>query len=128
MEIKASDGWWGRFQTCVDHPPNSFVRVAAWLSVIGLFLGIAGAVLGVLPYVWGPATKQSATQPRELTKEAFSNVLLSASLRDGYLAGRFFNQPPDTVITHITVEAVPHDEKNPFNAAAPRFLEVAATA
>ena len=127
VEIKFSGGWWGGFRACVDHP-QTVVRMAAWLSAIGLLLGILGAVLGTLPYVWDPATKASTTQSREFTKAELSNVLLSASLRDGYLAGKYFNQTPDTVITHITVEAVPQDEKNPFNAGAPRFFEVAATA
>lgn len=127
VEIRTSDGPWGKFRACFDHP-QIVVRVAAWLSAIGLTLGIAGAGLAVLPYVWEPTAKQSAMQARELTKAEISNVLLSASLRDGYLAGKFFNQTPDTVITHITVEAVPKDEKNPFNSAAPRFFEVSATA
>ncbi|TWO71448.1 hypothetical protein FN976_11065 [Caenimonas sedimenti] len=127
IAIKSSGGWWGRFQACVDHP-QTVVRVAAWLSAIGLALGILGAVLGALPYMWNPATNTSTTQHRELTMAELPNVLLSASLRDGYLAGKYFNQTPDTVITHITVEAVPQEEKNPFNAAAPRFFEVAAAA
>jgi hypothetical protein len=126
ITIESSGGWWGRFQVCVDHP-QTVVRVAAWLGAIGLALGVVGAVLGALPYMWNPATNASTTQHRELAKAELPNVLLSASLRDGYLAGKYFNQTPDTVITHITVEAVPQDEKNPFNAFDPRFFEVAAT-
>jgi hypothetical protein len=127
LAIEVRGGWWARFHTCVDHP-QTVVRVAAWLSAIGLVLGIAGAVLGALPYVLSPGAEASTAQPRELTKAELPNVLLSASLRDGYLVGKYFNHTMDTVITHITVEAVPQDEKNPFNAAAPRFFEVAAAA
>ncbi|WP_435627452.1 hypothetical protein [Candidatus Ferrigenium straubiae] len=47
LNIKPSNGWWGKFKACIDHP-QIIVRVAAWLGAIGLFLGIVGLVLGVL--------------------------------------------------------------------------------
>ena len=47
LNIKPSNGWWGKFRACIGHP-QTIVRVAAWLGAIGLFLGIVGLVLGVL--------------------------------------------------------------------------------
>lgn len=45
--IKPANSWWSKFKACTDHP-QIIVRMAAWLSVIGLFLGVIGLVLGVL--------------------------------------------------------------------------------
>lgn len=47
LTIKPNESWWGKFNTCTDHP-QIVVRVASWLGAIGLFLGFVGLVLGVL--------------------------------------------------------------------------------
>lgn len=48
--------------------------------------------------------------------------------RQAKLIGKFFNQNADLVVTEITVEAAPDDEKNIFNKSAPRLFAAEATA
>ncbi|TCV82718.1 hypothetical protein [Sulfurirhabdus autotrophica] len=43
--VKPSNNWWGRFMACAHHP-QTIVRVAAWLGLISVGLGLLGAVLG----------------------------------------------------------------------------------
>jgi len=45
--VKPSECYWGKFKACTDHP-QTVVRVASWLGVLGLLLGIVGVLLGVL--------------------------------------------------------------------------------
>lgn len=46
LRINTSNCFWGRLRACTDHP-QIIVRVAAWLSTIGLLLGVIGLVLGM---------------------------------------------------------------------------------
>jgi hypothetical protein len=46
LAVKARNCWFGSFRACADHP-QIVVRVAAWLGVISLFLGVVGLVLGL---------------------------------------------------------------------------------
>jgi hypothetical protein len=117
---------WGKIRACFDHP-QTVVRVSAALGVVGLILGVLGFLAGVVPLFLNASLPRESFA-HELPPADVAQVFLHASLKDGYVTGKFFNQTPDAVITHITIEAVPQDEKNPFNGAAPRFFEVAATA
>lgn len=45
LEIKSCNSWWGKFKACTDHP-QTVVRVAAWLGLISVGLGLLGAALG----------------------------------------------------------------------------------
>ena len=47
MNIKPATGSWGRFRACTDHP-QVVVRVAAWLGLISVCLGMVGVILGAL--------------------------------------------------------------------------------
>lgn len=46
LEVKAVNGWWGKFKACTHHP-QIVVRLGAWLGGIGFVLGIIGLLLGV---------------------------------------------------------------------------------
>lgn len=46
LNIKDMDNPWGKFKACTDHP-QIVVRLATWLGVLGLILGI----LGLLPTI-----------------------------------------------------------------------------
>lgn len=45
LSIKPCNSWWGKFKACTHHP-QTVVRVAAWLGLISVILGLLGAVLG----------------------------------------------------------------------------------
>lgn len=45
LSIKASNTWWGKFKACTHHP-QTVVRVAAWLGLVSVILGLLGAALG----------------------------------------------------------------------------------
>lgn len=45
MTTQEVDGFLGRFRACVDHP-QVVVRVAAWLGIISICLGLLGVLLG----------------------------------------------------------------------------------
>lgn len=47
LVIKPCDSSWGKFRACIDHP-QIVVRLATWLGVAGLVLGVFGTLLGVL--------------------------------------------------------------------------------
>lgn len=51
LTIKTRNTWWGRFKACVHHP-QTVVRVAGWLGLISVVLGLLGAVLGAVS-LWG---------------------------------------------------------------------------
>lgn len=45
LSISPCNFWWGKFKACTHHP-QTVVRVAAWLGLISVVLGLLGAVLG----------------------------------------------------------------------------------
>jgi hypothetical protein len=47
ITIQAANGHLGRFLACTGHP-QVIVRVAAWLGLISVSLGVLGAILGVV--------------------------------------------------------------------------------
>lgn len=47
LEIKPCNSWWGKFKACIHHP-QTVVRVAAWLGLISVALGLLGAALGAV--------------------------------------------------------------------------------
>lgn len=47
LEIVSCNGRWGRLRACMHHP-QVVVRVAAWLGVTSVALGLVGVVLGVI--------------------------------------------------------------------------------
>lgn len=49
LEITPCNSWWGKFKACTHHP-QTVVRVAAWLGVLSLVLGLLGIVLGVASF------------------------------------------------------------------------------
>lgn len=118
---------WGKVRACIDHP-QTVVRVGAWLGLIGLLLGIVGTILGAVPFIQKGQFEEKLHQTRKLTELETSKLMLNASLGNGKLTGKFFNQTPDVVVTRITVEAVPKEEKNIFNSSSPRFFNATATA
>ncbi len=50
LNVSACNSWWGRFKACTGHP-QVVVRLATWLGGIGLALGIAGLILGIIS-IW----------------------------------------------------------------------------
>lgn len=45
LSIKPINSWWGKFRACTYHP-QTVVRVAVWLGLISVFLGLFGVLLG----------------------------------------------------------------------------------
>jgi hypothetical protein len=45
--VKPSNSLWGKFKACIHHP-QIIVRVAAWLGLVSVLLGLLGAVLGAM--------------------------------------------------------------------------------
>ena len=50
LEIMAADSWRGKLLACMDHP-QIVVRVAIWLGILSVALGVVGAVLGVISLI-----------------------------------------------------------------------------
>jgi hypothetical protein len=46
IEITASNGWWGKFRVNAGHP-QTVVRIATWLALISVGLGVLGVYLGL---------------------------------------------------------------------------------
>ena len=46
LEIRAANNWLGRLCSCFQHP-QVVVRMATWLSLISLGLGVLGVCLGI---------------------------------------------------------------------------------
>ena len=53
LEISAANNYWGKLLACMHHP-QIVVRVAVWLGVISVALGVAGVFLGVIS-IWPKA-------------------------------------------------------------------------
>lgn len=47
IEIRASDNIWGKFRASLGHP-QTVVRLAMWLGIISVILGIAGIGFGII--------------------------------------------------------------------------------
>ena len=47
LNVQPCNSWWGKFKACTDHP-QAAIRVAAWLGLISVALGILGVILGAL--------------------------------------------------------------------------------
>ena len=78
---------------------------------------VIGFAIGVLVRQWNYPPKAVKLRPDQLAA-----ILLYAEARDGFIVGKVFNQLPDIVLTDITIEARPADEKNPFNQGSPRYF------
>ncbi len=137
LRLQERNSHWGKLRACLNHP-QTVVRVGAWLGVVGLALGAIGFALSLWS-IWltynPPSAANSASiaataknELRALSSEETGRILLYAELRGAKLAGKFFNQNADLVVTEITVEAAPDDEKNIFNKFAPRLFAAASTA
>lgn len=55
LSIKPCNSWWGKFMACTHHP-QTVVRVAVWLGLISVILGLLGTVLGAAS-VWAAEPK-----------------------------------------------------------------------
>lgn len=101
---------------------TALAAVAAFL--LGLAVAVAVAVLRP-----GLLSRESRPPPSNaLSPNQVEKLMLYATLKDGQLSGKIFNQNADVTVTKITVEAVPKDEGNPFNKFSPRFFDVDALA
>ena len=49
LKVRPCNSMWGRFMACAHHP-QTVVRVAAWLGVISVALGVLGVVLSVCSF------------------------------------------------------------------------------
>ena len=47
LKITSADTWWGRIRTCIQHP-QVVVRLATWLGIISVVLGVTGVILSLL--------------------------------------------------------------------------------
>ena len=100
-----------------------------------IIIGIIGFVLGVLAAMasssyWLHYLLNNHIQPQSIALEESQNknILLYAELKNGFLIGKYFNKNPEIIVTQITIEAVPKDEKNSFNQFTPRFFNIDAIA
>lgn len=50
ITIKICNSWLGKFRACTYHP-QIIVRVAAWLGLISIGLGLLGGILGIVSLV-----------------------------------------------------------------------------
>lgn len=123
LTMRPANGLWGKLMACLDHP-QTVVRVATWLGFLGLALGVVSLFISLAPLFWPSKAGSDKSASAALPKSQLSEVLLYAELKDGAVSGKVFNRLPDTVLTRVTVELVPKDEKNPFNAFGPRFVEI----
>lgn len=123
IEVRPANSVYGRFMACVHHP-QTVVRISTWLGALGLFLGIVGVVLGVLPFAPHAASPAHRTVAESTEELKADTIVLYATLGEGRLSGKAFNQNASHVLTRFIVEAVPRDPNNPFNAGAPSLFEV----
>lgn len=47
LVIEKADSWWGKIRASMQHPQN-LVRIATWLGIFSVMLGIMGLILGVV--------------------------------------------------------------------------------
>jgi hypothetical protein len=47
LGVAAAESWLGKLRACMEHP-QSVVRVAAWLGIISVALGLTGVALGII--------------------------------------------------------------------------------
>ena len=98
----------------------------AAFALAAVLVGLAAAATA---FFLRPGLFRTGAAPPQivvLSPAQVEKVLLYATLKDGQLSGKFFNQNPDVTVTQITVEAAPKDEGNPFNKFSPRFFNVSA--
>jgi len=50
LEVTVADSWCGKIRACMQHP-QIVVRVAVWLGLVSVALGVFGVILGVIS-VW----------------------------------------------------------------------------
>jgi len=98
------------------------ILVAVATFLLGVSVGVATMVMRPGLFVRQPP------QPSLLSAAEVSKVFLYAALKDGNLSGKFFNENSGIKVTQITVEALPKDERNPFNKFSPHLFDVIATA
>lgn len=60
LTVKSCNSWLGHFKACTHHP-QTVVRVAAWLGLISVVLGLLGAVLGAAS-LWAADRNMAAQQ------------------------------------------------------------------
>lgn len=95
-------------------------------------IAISMLVLGVAIGIAAISKQGSASRPAASTRiEALSPVyvkklVLDATLKDGKLAGRFFNQNDDVMVTQVTVAATLKGEST--GNQVPRIFNVMAVA
>src|SRR5947209_1944179 len=58
LDVRTSNGCWGKFWACTQHP-QIVVRIAIWLALWSVALGLLGAVLGCVS-VWPPKAKPNS--------------------------------------------------------------------
>ena len=64
------------------------------------------------------------TKSTSLSNEQVKQVSLYGKFTGQHYIGKVFNQNSNIVLTQITIEAIPQDEKNIFNKFIPRFFNV----
>ena len=64
------------------------------------------------------------TKSTSLSNEQVKQVYLYGKFTGQHYIGKVFNQNSNIVLTQITIEAIPQDEKNIFNKFIPRFFNV----
>jgi hypothetical protein len=47
LELKPANGWWGKIRTNIGHP-QVVVRMATWLALLSVGLGLVGFCLGMI--------------------------------------------------------------------------------
>lgn len=47
LKITSADNLWGRIRACIQHP-QVVVRLATWLGILSVVLGVAGVIISLL--------------------------------------------------------------------------------
>ena len=89
LSIKPCNSWWGKFKASTHHP-QTVVRVAAWLGLISVILGLWSAVLGAAS-LW--AAEPNIAVERDVQKATASEVRGSSAIELGSLLEAFMVSP-----------------------------------
>lgn len=128
LNVKPCNSLWGRFMACVHHP-QTVVRVAVWLGLISVILGLAGVGLGAVS-LW--AAKPNIAIVRGAPQAARPSPYVSKSKDGGAMvsvAGGYFwmgsedGDPNEKPRRRVYLDAFRIDKYEVTNALYRQFMD-----